>query len=94
MALAYRKKKSKINKMKVKDLPLEADDSQSMKPANKPVDKRTRAQKTFDKVKERRQAEKVLKKVEKTHRERVREFNQHLDTLTEHFDIQKVSWTK
>ena len=80
--------------MKVKDLPLETFESQTMKPASKPVDKRTAAQKAYDKIKERRQADKVLKKVEKTHRERVREFNQHLDTLTEHFDIQKVSWTK
>jgi len=25
---------------------------------------------------------------------RVEEFNKHLDNLTEHFDIPKVSWTK
>jgi len=24
----------------------------------------------------------------------VEKFNQHLDSLTEHFDIPKVSWTK
>lgn len=29
-----------------------------------------------------------------THKERVEKFNQHLDGLTEHFDIPKVSWTK
>lgn len=29
-----------------------------------------------------------------THKERVEKFNQHLDSLTEHFDIPKVSWTK
>jgi len=29
-----------------------------------------------------------------THKQRVEEFNRHLDGLTEHFDIPKVSWTK
>lgn len=29
-----------------------------------------------------------------THKQRVEEFNRHLDSLTEHFDIPKVSWTK
>lgn len=73
---------------------MDSEGSQAMKPAAKPVDKRTSAQKAFDKIKEKRQTDRVLKKAEKTHRERVREFNKHLDTLTEHFDIQKVSWTK
>lgn len=29
-----------------------------------------------------------------THKQRVEDFNRHLDTLTEHYDIPKVSWTK
>lgn len=36
----------------------------------------------------------ILEKASQTHKERVEKFNQHLDSLTEHFDIPKVSWTK
>lgn len=35
-----------------------------------------------------------MEKASTTHKERVEKFNEHLDTLTEHFDIPKVSWTK
>ncbi|XP_051894010.1 protein FAM32A-like [Pristis pectinata] len=58
------------------------------------VDKRTPAQKAFDKMQEKRQIERILKKASKTHKQSVEEFNRHLDTLTEHYDIPKVSWTK
>lgn len=40
------------------------------------------------------EAERILKKASLTHKEKVEEFNRHLDSLTEHFDIPKVSWTK
>ncbi|KAJ7308265.1 hypothetical protein JRQ81_008792 [Phrynocephalus forsythii] len=40
------------------------------------------------------QIERILKKASKTHKQRVEDFNRHLDTLTEHYDIPKVSWTK
>lgn len=39
-------------------------------------------------------AKRILEKASQTHKERVEKFNQHLDSLTEHFDIPKVSWTK
>ncbi|KAF7703089.1 protein FAM32A-like [Silurus meridionalis] len=58
------------------------------------VDKRTPAQLAFDKIQEKRQIERILNKASKTHKRRVEEFNRHLDTLTEHYDIPKVSWTK
>ncbi|XP_030639851.1 protein FAM32A-like [Chanos chanos] len=58
------------------------------------VDKRTPAQLAFDKIQERRQMERILNKASKTHKQRVEDFNRHLDTLTEHYDIPKVSWTK
>lgn len=45
-----------------------------------------------------RQAEvaekRIIKKASKTHKQRVEEFNKHLDSLSEHYDIPKVSWTK
>ncbi|XP_064424614.1 protein FAM32A-like [Latimeria chalumnae] len=58
------------------------------------VDKRTPAQIAFDKMQEKRQMERILKKASTTHKQRVEDFNRHLDTLTEHYDIPKVSWTK
>ncbi|XP_059425381.1 protein FAM32A-like [Carassius carassius] len=58
------------------------------------VDKRTPAQMAFDKLQEKRQMERILKKASKTHKRRVEDFNRHLDALTEHYDIPKVSWTK
>ena len=58
------------------------------------LDKGTPAQVAFEKVQEMRQMERILKKASKTHKQRVEDFNRHLDTLTEHYDIPKVSWTK
>ena len=58
------------------------------------LDKRTPAQEAFEKVQEKRHMERILKKASKTHKQRVEDFNRHLDTLTEHYDIPKVSWTK
>ncbi|KAM9479920.1 protein FAM32A-like isoform 2-T2 [Salvelinus alpinus] len=58
------------------------------------IDKRTPAQMAFDKMQEKRQMERILNKAEKTHKRRVEDFNRHLDSLTEHYDIPKVSWTK
>lgn len=36
----------------------------------------------------------ILKKAYKTHKQRVKDFNRHVDTLMEHYNIPKVSWTK
>ncbi|KHJ44870.1 hypothetical protein D918_05126 [Trichuris suis] len=40
------------------------------------------------------QAERVKKKAQSSHREKVEKLNEHLDSLTELNDIPKVSWTK
>lgn len=40
------------------------------------------------------QKKRILEKASMTHKQRVEKFNQHLDSLTEHYDIPKVSWTK
>ncbi|KAL4236952.1 Protein fam32a [Mactra antiquata] len=58
------------------------------------VDRRTKAEVAFEKAKEEKMAKEILEKASKTHKERIMDFNQHLDNLTEHFDIPKVSWTK
>ncbi|CAL1679351.1 unnamed protein product [Lasius platythorax] len=55
---------------------------------------RTKAELAFQKMQEKMQTERIKQKASKTHKQRVEEFNRHLDSLTEHFDIPKVSWTK
>ncbi|KAK1344130.1 hypothetical protein QTO34_014690 [Cnephaeus nilssonii] len=57
-------------------------------------DKLTLAQVAFEKIQEKWQMERILKKAPQTHKQRVEDFNRHLDILTEHYDIPKVSWTK
>ncbi|XP_050543181.1 protein FAM32A [Daktulosphaira vitifoliae] len=54
----------------------------------------TKAELAFMKQQEKLQKEKIMKVASMTHKQRVEEFNRHLDSLTEHFDIPKVSWTK
>ncbi|XP_026328882.1 protein FAM32A-like [Hyposmocoma kahamanoa] len=57
-------------------------------------DTKTKAELAFLKMQEKMQKQRILQKAEMTHKQRVEKFNQHLDSLTEHFDIPKVSWTK
>lgn len=56
--------------------------------------KLTNAEKSFMKMQEKRQTARILEKASKSHKKRVEEFNAHLDGLSEHYDIPKVSWTK
>ncbi|XP_055072755.1 protein FAM32A-like [Paramisgurnus dabryanus] len=91
--LASKKKKKKDKERK--NLEQQVVSSQNEEGTKKGyVDKRTPAQMAFDKIQERRQMERILKKASKTHKRRVEDFNRHLDALTEHYDIPKVSWTK
>lgn len=54
----------------------------------------TKSQVEWEKRRDKRILESVLSKADKSHKQRIIEFNNYLSTLTEHFDIQKVSWTK
>ncbi|XP_062411720.1 protein FAM32A-like [Sardina pilchardus] len=94
--LSSAKKKKKKDKEKKKLNEQQIRTSQNTEEEDKKtwVDKRTPAQMAFDKIQEKRQMERILNKASKTHKRRVEEFNRHLDTLTEHYDIPKVSWTK
>lgn len=56
--------------------------------------KKTKAELAFQKTKEERMVNEITTKVSKSHKERIMEFNQYLDNLSEHYDIPKVSWTK
>ncbi|XP_037554047.1 protein FAM32A-like [Nematolebias whitei] len=88
-----KKKKNKESKHRMEQVVTsQSDDEVKTKKAY--VDKRTPAQVAFDKMQEKRQMERILKKASKTHKHRVEDFNRHLDNLTEHYDIPKVSWTK
>jgi len=55
---------------------------------------KTKAELRFLKMQEKIKEKKIIEKASKTHKMRVEDFNKHLDNLTEHFDIPKVSWTK
>lgn len=59
-----------------------------------PAPTKTPAEQKFYETQEKRQVERIMKKADKTHKQRVEEFNKHLDSLSEHYDIPKVSWTK
>ncbi|XP_056429247.1 protein FAM32A isoform X1 [Hyla sarda] len=87
-----KKKKGKDNgRMMQQIVTNKKNEEEKKKPA---LDKRTPAQIAFEKMQEKRQMERILNKASKTHKQRVEDFNRHLDTLTEHYDIPKVSWTK
>ncbi|XP_059112183.1 protein FAM32A-like [Peromyscus eremicus] len=90
------KKKKKKDKDKAKLLEAMGTSKKSEEEEEKRrcLDKRTPAQVAFEKMQEKRQMERILKKASKTHKQRVEDFNRHLDTLTEHYDIPKISWTK
>ncbi|KAF9502392.1 DUF1754-domain-containing protein [Pleurotus eryngii] len=52
--------------------------------------RKTKAEERFEEVQKRRLAQKVAKLAHKTHKDRVSEFNTHLELLSEHHDIPKV----
>lgn len=54
----------------------------------------TEAQKKFKKQQDKFQMARIISKATKSHKQRVEEFNAHLEGLSEHYDIPKVSWTK
>ncbi|KAM9241995.1 protein FAM32A isoform 1-T2 [Dugong dugon] len=88
------KRKKKKDKDKAKLLEAMGTSKKNEEEKRRGLDKRTPAQAAFEKMQEKRQMERILKKASKTHKQRVEDFNRHLDTLTEHYDIPKVSWTK
>ncbi|KAG8248183.1 Protein fam32a [Homalodisca vitripennis] len=84
------KKKNKHNKKLLEQV---SNDAESAKEDKVEVTA-TKAEIAFQKMQEKMQKERILQKASMTHKQRVEEFNRHLDSLTEHFDIPKVSWTK
>ena len=94
-----KKKKKKLNEGIVKsEIKNETEESSTSTPTadtvSKPRVTKTKAEMTFLKAQQKREGEKILNKAQTSHKERVEQFNEHLDNLIEHFDIPKVSWTK
>lgn len=58
------------------------------------INTKTKAEQAFESKQQKIVESRILKKASKTHKQRVEEFNKHLDSLSEHHDIPKVSWTK
>ena len=55
-----------------------------LEPPPTDADRRTAAEKRYDEQMAKREAERIAKMAEKSHRQRVAEFNAHLSSLTEH----------
>nr|XP_035146868.1 protein FAM32A-like [Callithrix jacchus] len=89
-----KRKKKKKDKDKAKLLEAMGTNKKNEEKKRHSLDKRTLAQAAFEKMQEKQQMERILKKASKTHKQRVEDFNRQLDTLTEHYDIPKVSWTR
>ena len=53
-------------------------------------DKRTAAERAYDKVAEERELKKLKKLVTVTHREKINQYNSYLASLSEHHDVPKV----
>ncbi|KAF8973532.1 hypothetical protein BDZ97DRAFT_2053315 [Flammula alnicola] len=52
--------------------------------------RKTEAERRFEEVQKRRLEKRISKLANKTHKDRVSEFNAHLESLSEHHDIPKV----
>ncbi|KAF9814950.1 hypothetical protein SFRURICE_008761 [Spodoptera frugiperda] len=89
-----KKKKKKSSKEKEKLIENEVKQQIQQQTTNTVVNTKTKAEMAFQKMQEKMQRQRIQQKAEMTHKQRVEKFNQHLDSLTEHFDIPKVSWTK
>ncbi|XP_053660628.1 protein FAM32A [Anopheles marshallii] len=100
-----KKKHKKKDKQKQKDKMIRAvlenpgegtsEERKQQAQSNTPVGRTlTKAEESFKKMQEKMQNKRIVEKAQMTHKQRVEQFNMHLDSLTEHFDIPKVSWTK
>ena len=55
---------------------------------------KTKAEIAFLKKKEERDTKRIREKASVSHKERVEKFNEYLNSLSEHYEPAKVSWTK
>ncbi|KAH8552319.1 hypothetical protein BGW37DRAFT_466906 [Umbelopsis sp. PMI_123] len=83
------KKKKKSKKSKLEDATRHAVADEKKRSTYVAVEK-TPAELKFEETQRRRQEEKIRRSAEKSHKEKVAEFNQKLEELSEHYDIPKV----
>lgn len=62
--------------------------------AEKYYQNKTKSEIAFLKRKEKSDIERIRKKGSESHKERVEKFNDYLNSLSEHYEPAKVSWTK
>lgn len=62
--------------------------------AEKYYKNKTKTEIAFLKKKEETDIERIRKKGSESHKERVEKYNAHLNSLSEHYEPAKVSWTK
>nr|CAH7736382.1 unnamed protein product [Callosobruchus chinensis] len=89
-----KKKKKKDDKKLIEKVIKTVETEEQVQQQPKPQQTKTKAELAFLQQQEKMKTKRILEKASQTHKERVEKFNQHLDSLTEHFDIPKVSWTK
>lgn len=82
------RRKKKIKNRAAQDLVRVSDESKVI------IKTATKAEEAFKQKQQKMAEQRILQKASKTHKQRVEEFNKHLDSLSEHYDIPKVSWTK
>lgn len=97
------KKKKKKSKDKKKDIEKELIEEAVNKPGTSSgssgdvgeyYSKKTKAEIAFLKKKEERDVQRIKEKASVSHKERVEKFNEYLNSLSEHYEPAKVSWTK
>lgn len=90
-----KKKKKKKSKDKEREM-IEKTSTETIQivPTSSESARYTKAELAFKKQQEKIQQQRIMEKAKKTHKQQVEKFNEKLDSLTEHFDIPKVSWTK
>ncbi|XP_004530473.1 protein FAM32A-like [Ceratitis capitata] len=88
------KRKEKVKERAKESLQTSVNESLEDKITSSSAPKLTKAELAFKQQQEKMRNKRIMEKASTTHKERVEKFNEHLDSLTEHFDIPKVSWTK
>ena len=72
------------------ELTLEGEDGEDGKKKEYKVDHRTAAERRYDEKMEKTQERLVQKMASRSHKDKVRDFNEYLSKLSEHHDIPKV----
>ncbi|CDS12691.1 hypothetical protein LRAMOSA04877 [Lichtheimia ramosa] len=85
-SIKKKKKKSKKDKDKLTRAITEGGES----PQRVHMIEKTEAEKKFEETQRKRQMERIAKAAAKSHKEKVSEFNNKLEQLSEHYDIPKV----